>query len=299
MSLARKLLAPALLASLLSPAAAEEPARTPPGILDFYATARAAAASPVDEKALVVLCQEAPAAEAPKGYESLWVSFIGTAPSQVLLFAFTKERFASPSEVVTLRPRYNPLPTARFSKSATLDWGYVHDRDADGRVDYVAYLQNAHAVLPDPLPEGFPTARPGPDGTVKNVSKELLYAVVDSAQMVFRHYADDDRDGKFDAMVIEEFDPDRPMFVKDWVVYRPSKPGGPIDEAWAFRGDIQERRRAVERGPEGYLLPAEATGERRAPVEGQLAAASRWLQVVNHALERCRARNTVLELPGR
>jgi hypothetical protein len=253
----------------------------------------------VDEKALVVLCQEAPAAEAPKGYESLWVSFIGTAPSRVLLFAFTKERFASPSEVVTLRPRYNPLPTARFSKSATLDWGYVHDRDADGRVDYVAYLQNAHAVLPDPLPEGFPTARPGPDGTVKNVSKELLYAVVDSAQMVFRHYADDDRDGKFDAMVIEEFDPDRPMFVKDWVVYRPSKPGGPIDEAWAFRGDIRARRRAVERGPEGYLLPAEATGERRAPVEGQLAAASRWLQVVNHALERCRARNPSLELRGR
>jgi hypothetical protein len=299
MSLARKLLAPALLAALLSPAAAEEPARKPPGILDFYATARAAAASPVDEKALVVLCQEAPAAEARKGYESLWISFIGTAPSRVLLFAFTKERFASPSEVVTLRPRYNPMPTARFSKSATLDWGYVYDRDADGRVDYVAYLQNAHAVLPDPLPEGFPTARPGPDGTVKNVSKELLYAVLDSAQMVFRHYADDDRDGKFDAMVIEEFDPDRPMFVKDWVVYRPSKPGGPIDEAWAFRGDIRERRGVVERGPDGYLLPAEATGEKRTPVEGQLAAASRWLQVVNHALERCRARNPVLDLRGR
>ena len=33
-------------------------------------------------------------------------------------------------------------------------------------------------------------------------------------------------------------------------------------------------------------------------VEGQLAAATRWLQVVNHALERCRARNPLLELRG-
>jgi hypothetical protein len=59
--LARPGFAPALLAALPSPAAADEQATKPPGILDFHATARAAAASPVDENEVVVLCQEAPA----------------------------------------------------------------------------------------------------------------------------------------------------------------------------------------------------------------------------------------------
>src|SRR5512139_1102306 len=41
--LARPGFTPALLAALLSPAAADEQARKPPGILDFHETARAAA----------------------------------------------------------------------------------------------------------------------------------------------------------------------------------------------------------------------------------------------------------------
>lgn len=298
MRFTRTLVAVALLAAAAFPASAEEPARTPPALLDFFATARAAAASPPDEKSLVVLCQEAPRPGATGGYESLWISLVGTAQGRVLLVAFTRERFESPAEVLTLRPRYDPLPTARFSRKATLDWGYVFDRDGDGRVDYVAYLQNAHAVEPDPLPEGFPTARPGPDGKVK-VSRELLHAVIDSAQMVFRHWADDDRDGKVDALVSEEFDPDRPMFVKDWVVFRPSRPGGPVDEAWAFRGDIREKRRVIERSPDAFLVPSVDPSEKGTRVEERLGAASNWLAVVNGAVERCRARNPGLTLPAR
>ncbi len=81
---------------------------------------------------------------------------------------------------------------------------------------------------------------------MKNVSREFLYAVVDSAQTAVRHYADDESDGKFDALVIEEFDPDRPMVVVDWAVRRSSSPAGPVDEAWGFHSDNRERRRAVD-----------------------------------------------------
>jgi hypothetical protein len=156
-------------------------------------------------------------AGANRGHERLWVALVGTAPSRVLLFAFTKERFGSPADVLTLRSRYDPLPTARFSKTATLDWGYVYDRD-----------------------------------------------------------------GKFDALVVEEFDADRPMFVKDWVLFRPSRPGGAIDEAWAFRGDIRKRRRVVERGPGGYLLPGTDPAEK-----GPRGGAAHRGEPVARARERC------------
>ena len=279
----------ALLAALCSlPAPAQAPsASAHPGILDFYGIARDRAASPPDERKLVVRCAEKlHGADLPDGYEGMWISFLGAQPGRIQLVAFTKDAISAPPEVITLRPRYSPLPTARTGPHGTLDWAYVYDRNGDGRVDYLAYLQNAHAVLPDPVPADFPKVEVLADGRVR-LSKELAYAMVEHAQMVFRHYADDRFVGSISAAVVEEVDAERPVFVGGYVAYLAPGPAGEPERAWAFRNAIEEHRRELKRDPQaGFLLPTSIPGKTEAAAK-VIASATRMLGLINASLGRC------------
>ena len=279
----------ALLAALCPlPVAAQAPSMPArPGILDFYGIARDRAASPPDEKKLIVTCAEKlHGAGVPEGYEGLWISFLGAEPGRIQLVAFTKAAITAPPDVITLRPRYAPLPTARTGPQGTLDWAYVYDRNGDGRVDYLVHLQNAHAVLPDTVPADFPRVEVLTDGRVR-LSKELAYAMIDHAQMVFHHYADDRFVGSVSAAVVEEVDAERPVFVGGYVAYLAPGPGGEPEQAWAFRNGIAEHRRELKRDPEaGFLLPTSIPGKTEAASK-VLESATKMLGLINAALGRC------------
>jgi hypothetical protein len=277
----------ALLTVAAVAAAGSARAEVPPGLLEFHDLARARAMAPADEDKLTVVCAERLRGDGvPAGYEGLWLSFLTTESGRVQIAALTKAPIKQPTAVIALKPRYNPLPTARVGPSGTLDWAYVYDRNGDGRIDYLVYLQNAHAALPDPVPAGFPKPEPQPDGSLR-VSKDLLYAMIERAQMVFRHYADDGFDGRVDAAVVEEFDAERPMFVRGYVAYRAAR-AGRAEAAWAFRASIGEPTRTLAPDPErGYLLPTPEPG-RTEPAADRLAQGTRMLGLFNGALARCR-----------
>ncbi|WP_162910364.1 hypothetical protein [Azohydromonas sediminis] len=190
-----------------------------------------------------------------------------------------------PAEVIALKPRFNPLPTARVGPSGTLDWACVYDRNGDGRIDYLVYLNNAMAVLPDPLPPDFPKPELRPDGSLR-VSMELFSAIVKNAQMVFRHYADDRFAGSVDGVVVEEYDPERPMFVRGHVAYLAARDERP-EEAWAFRRLINERTRTLTRDAnQGYRLPTPPAGQTE-PASAFVERGTRLLGLFNAALARC------------
>jgi hypothetical protein len=276
----------ALLAVAILIAAQAIRAGTPAGLLDFYDLARTRAAAPMDEQKLAVVCAEQLHGEAvPGGYAGLWLSFLTTERGRVQIAALTKTPIVRPAETIALEPRFNPLPTARLGRAGTLDWAYVYDRDGDGRIDYLAYLQNALPVLPEPLPPDFPKPEVLPDGRVRG-SMQLVRAMIGNAQMVFSHYADERFTGRVDAVVVPEFDDARPMFVRGYVAYLAPLEGR-AEEAWAFRTSIRERTRTLPRDPDkGYGLPTLEAGATE-PAAARLANGTRLLGLFNAALARC------------
>ncbi len=217
----------------------------------------------------------------------MWLSFLATQPGRIEIAALTRAAIAAPADVIASRPRFNPLPTGLTGRAGTLDWGWLYDRNGDGRVDYLLQLQNAHPVLPEPLPADFPTVEVLPDGRVR-LTRELACAMIDHAQMVFRHYADDAFAGAVDAVVVEEFDAQWPMFVSGFVAYLAAREGRE-ESAWAFRSAIAERRRDLARDPQrGIMLPTPLPG-RPEPAAARLAQGSRLLRLINDALARCPA----------
>lgn len=255
-----------------------------PDFVAFYPIAIGAAARPENEKDLRVLCEARLDGRAPPDYAGRWLSFLSSR-TDFMLAAITKAQIKAPADVISLRPRFAPLPTALVTPASTLDWMYLYDRNGDGRVDYLVYLQNAHAVLPDPVPTDFPTPQLLVDGRIR-VSKELAYAMIDHAQLVFRHYADDNFDGIVDAVVVEEFDKERPMFVSGYVAYSVAR-GDTAPRAWAFRNDISKGTRELTAGAgQVILLPTAEPGVLE-PASARLAQGSRLLDLINRTLEGC------------
>jgi hypothetical protein len=254
-----------------------------PDLLHFYPVASARAAAGGDERQLRVLCAQQLGGATAGEPIAAWVSFLATTPGRVEIAALTPAPIRDTATIVALKPRFAPLPTARINASSTLDWAYVFDRNGDGRIDYVAVLDNALPVLPDPLPADFPEVQVQPNGNMK-LTKELAYAMIDNAQLVFRHYADENFDGRVEAVVVDAFDAKRPLFIADYVAYRRVPGGG--EEAWRFRSSISERTAAVAPVDGAVLLPSWQGTE---PAAARVAAADSLLQIFNGALARCPA----------
>lgn len=259
-------------------------------ILTFHATAQRTIDAPPAADSLRIVCtREVRADDTPLGANG-WLALLAPpGDSAAWMVAFTPKRIGAAREVITTTPRWSPLPTGKPRASGTLDWAWIWDRSGDGRVDYVAYLQNAHALLPDPVPDSLPLPVRAPDGSVR-ITAPLAYAMIDHTAMIFRHYADEDFDGRADAFVVEEFDDRRPMFVRGWVVARASHHDGMIDEAWAFRHGITDTTRALAREADGtYRTPAVITGKGppREPAADRLAHATRVLAAIDALAQRC------------
>ena len=267
---------------------AAAPAGAQTSLVSFYPTAHATIAGPPAADSMRVTCSERLTAEQSPLRAAVWMSLLAPPGQPAWIVALTTEPIRKPGDALSTTPRYGPLPTAKVFQSSTLDWGWIWDRNGDGRVDYVAFLQNAHPVLPNPVPDTFPVPTRKPDGSY-TMTMPLLHAMIDRAQMVFRHYADDDFNGTADGAVVEEFDAQRPMFVRDWVAALSSKRDGAIDEAWAFYGAITDTLRAIAPGADGqFLLPAtNETGVATEPANERLAYGARLLGAVNGMIERC------------
>jgi hypothetical protein len=240
-------------------------------VISFFPVASSEAANPPPLDSLVILCQHKVEYQGSKG----WLSLAGRRGGEVLVVV--DGRVEKLSEAISFVPVGTAFPpTARPEPKGTLDWGFVWDRNGDGRADYMAYLDGALFLLPDTVPADFPvfvrgpSALGGPGGTdyfgwpekplpanreerAKDFPRSLGGAGVQvfihrdavpylerSVRMVYYHYADDNFDGRVEGVVVPERDSERPLFVGRRTVFRSTRGDGSVDQAWSFRSSISD-----------------------------------------------------------
>lgn len=262
-----------LMIVLLILSAGAVPCKAEDSILTFYEKAVKRIDSPPDESRLSVECREK--------IDNLYINFVGIEKGKVLLAAITEKKLKKPDKEIMLRVYLTKslekpiLPTRDY----IMDWGYVYDRNGDGKIDYVAYNIGPMPFKQKNFPEDYPKR-----GQPMNFSEmELLF---DSMRLLFTHWADDNYDGKVDAVVVEALDPER-NWVEGRMAVRSSKYDGAVDEGWFFKDDINVKEKDAERAGNGFRT-------RRIPgIEpvygpGELVHKSKILNMLNEAAEKCK-----------
>ena len=217
-------------------------------MIDFFRHADSMTIHPSLDQQLAIIQQ--------KKLGDNYVSFIGPkGTSIVLIAAVTVEKLTNPNlisrtvDFVKDRPTTGKIPT----------WGYVFDRNGDGKIDYLALVEGAAPYKNSTFPVDYPARK-------KRVDMAQMELFVNSCKLVFNHYADDNFDGKIDALVHIDLDPER-----DWVdrqiVARSTTFDDVFDVAWAFQGsmaNVHEKIGITSTGilfhplnsPTGYLSKA-------------------------------------------
>lgn len=173
--------------SASSPSAAGDPSANPPVEVRVMEVA-ADAVQPRDEADLKRDCISRSASGV--------VTFVREGRGKVLLASFTDRALADPRKDVLLAPRLF-TGRRRARPTATEDWGYVHDRNGDGRVDQIAFLVGPQVVEPDTPDPALPKAG---EGQFHIQTAEQMQAVLRHMQFVFWQVIDTDFDGRPDVV---------------------------------------------------------------------------------------------------
>ncbi len=137
---------------------------------------------------------------------------------------------------------------------ATRDWAYLWDRNGDGAVDYLAfYLGTEMVVTNGALPADFPR------GAHPRLNVAQLEFVLRHTHMTFYHAADDNFDGRVDAMVFPLRDPELPLWVKGFVALRSTRFDDRVEQDWEFSDRIDQRLGAAPRNARGYRVGLDPT----------------------------------------
>ncbi|MBI4547176.1 MAG: hypothetical protein HY707_04295 [Ignavibacteriae bacterium] len=194
-------------------------------IADFYPLADSVTQFPPFDKKLSMICQ--------KRILQRYVTFIGIeGEKKVLLVAVTLKKIRSIQDSISLSVEFKgimPHP-GRIST-----WGYVFDRNNDGKVDYMALVGGAAPFKDENFPDDYPL-RGEP---LSAYNQDELEYWVSHCKLVFNHWADDNFDDTLDALIHIDLDPQR-----DWVerkiVVQSTKFNGRFDDVWAFYQHIDE-----------------------------------------------------------
>lgn len=197
-------------------------AQQPKNMIQFFQPVDSLTEFPPVDQELVKICQ--------KQVDRRYVTFVGfKGDPKVVLAAVTLEPIDSLQHSIILSVDFDGIkPLA--GKVTT--WGYVFDRNGDGKIDYMALVGGAAAYEPEDFPEDFPDKK-------TDMSMEQIDYFVGHCRIVFDHWADDNFDGKIDGVVHVDLDPDREWVARE-IVVRSRKFNGKFDDAWAFRGRIDE-----------------------------------------------------------
>ena len=163
----------------------------------------------------------------------------------------------------------------------TLSWGFLYDRNGDGWVDYFVFLDGAQPVKTDEIAGVIPKKPGAKRGEPIKIGIDELMLSIKHSRLVFTHHADDNFDGKSDAVVAALWDPENPLWIYGNGVLRSRALTQEVDENWRFVTDIGIRAGSVPRTPKGFEVSF-FSGER--PLE----TSSRILDAVNAGVRACR-----------
>ncbi|HSQ59307.1 MAG TPA: hypothetical protein VLT84_02545 [Acidobacteriota bacterium] len=216
--------------------AAAPPARAASGIESFYPQASARTGFLIEPTTLVIAAQEE-----QDGHN---VALMGTDPKKPFLFSMTPFYLLHPDVQLAFERR---TISKEFPNPST-NWGYVFDRNGDGKVDYLCFHAGQMPVKGPDFPADFP--KRDADGKLRLKEAHILY-LVSRMRGVFFHAADDDFDGRVDGVVLFSVDPSR-NWVDGWGLFRDTKPDAGAEVAVLFRDDIAKPTGTPKREADGW-----------------------------------------------
>jgi len=170
-----------------------------------------------------------------------YVSFVGYKNSRTLLYVtFTRDSVADP--VMDVSPIVG-FDKAKPTLGKVETWGYPFDRNRDGKIDYLALVGGAAPFEDGDFPANFPV-----NDQPLMVRHVQLY--LEKCRILFNHWADDNYDGKLDAVVHADMDPGR-AWVYRYIFAAFSPREGTLDTAWTFRTDTSSFDHSLGTTPEG------------------------------------------------
>lgn len=233
----------------------------------FYHIADSVASYPPADQHLVIMCQ--------KKIDRYYVSFLSLKSElKARIAVVTIEPFTEPDSI-GLTVSFNSY---RPSTGKVNTWGYIFDRNGDGRIDYMALLGGAAAFKTADFPENYPR-RNG------YFTRNQLEYFVEHCRLIFNHWADDNDDGLVDAVVHVDMDSTR-----DWVdrhlLVRSKAFNRSFDDAWGFYDSPDETPQATPFTAESVPFHS-LTNVHDAITWRMFDEKSGILQLFNRAAEEC------------
>jgi hypothetical protein len=163
-----------------------------------------------------------------KFVDRFYVSFIGFQKSpKVRIVAVTDKPIKNVRKDILLTVDFNGVwPRA----GKVTSWGYIFDRNKDGKIDFLSLLGGAAPYERSDMPSDYPP-RGIPFESYTSSQQELW---VSHCQLIFNYWADDNFDGKLDGLIHIDMDPVRD-WVQDQIVVRSTMFNDKFDDVWAFQ----------------------------------------------------------------
>lgn len=237
-------------------------------ILGYYAWVDSVTSFPPLDKEPYIVCRREIAGN--------FVTFVGfKGDNLVRIVAVTRKPISDLKKEISLTVEFDgPRPTP--GKVTT--WGYIFDRNNDGKVDYMALVGGAAAFEGDDFSEEYPT-RGGP------LSTEQIDYFVGHCKIIFNHFTDDNYDGRVDAIVQADMDPKRD-WVKQQLFVRSTAYNDTFDDVRSFRGSPDKSPVVIKASSSG--VPYHPVGQSPSVINTKtLDDKSAILNLVNSALESC------------
>ena len=216
---------------------------------------------------LVILCQ--------KKIDRYYVSFVGLRrEAKARIVVVTAKRFTEPDSI-SLAVAFNGY---RPSTGTVPTWGYIYDRNEDGKIDYLALLSGAAAFKGADFPENYPRRK-------EYFTREQLEYFVGHCRLIFNHWADDNYDGILDAVIHIDMDSTR-----DWVdrrlIARSKMFNRMFDDVWGFYETTSEEPQQISFTGDGVPLHS-LTNQHDTLTWKMFDEKSGILQLLNRAANAC------------
>jgi hypothetical protein len=157
-----------------------------------------------------------------------------------------------------------------------MDWGYVLDRNQDGRVDYLAFLYGTACVAPEKCEEPLPSVTGG------TLTRELIEVITRNIRLVFWHIADENFDGQTDLAAVPLIT-EANGWMEGWLVTRDADFDRSFEECRHYAGLLRADLGACEGTPAGYSVPGRHPGGlRQVPPRDES-----FLRMINQAVREC------------
>jgi hypothetical protein len=239
----------------------------PMGFVETFPRAFALSQLPLARDQLGIRCQQQ--------LRDLYLSFVGIREGGIFVVALSRSEFGDPGKNL-----YEVAPREGLPESGTMDWGYVLDRNDDGKVDYLAFLDGLNPVVPNDRQRELPKLR-GERGRLSD--KELKEIVLPNLRLLFWHLADDNYDGHHDAVAASLRNLDT-GWIDGWMVANDGDFDGLYDVCKFYQGQFQTELGSCDGDATGFSAPGRRpSGMTQIPPRRDL-----WiLKVINEAAQMC------------